>query len=63
MALTQDQKNLLLAADVFDQIPEVIRQLVSENVDKTLPQRVLNKQYDTVMNYIVENMDAIKGAI
>jgi hypothetical protein len=60
MSLSQEQKNLLLAERIFDQIPDLIYDLVRENVDASLPQKKLNKQYDTVMNYITENIEQLK---
>ena len=60
MSLSQEQKNLLLAERIFDQIPDLIYDLVRENVDASLPQKKLNKQYDTVMNYITENIEQLR---
>lgn len=60
MSLSQEQKNLLLAESVFDQIPDLIYDLVRESVDASLPQKKLDKQYNTVMNYITENIDQLK---
>ena len=60
MSLSQEQKNLLLAERIFGQIPDLIYDLVRENVDASLPQKKLNKQYDTVMNYITENIEQLR---
>lgn len=63
MALSQEQKNLLLAEEVFSQLDAVIRDFVRENIDGSMSQRAVDKQYNTVMDYISQNIGQLEGNI